>query len=133
MLCWGLASGLPGLTLSAVWLRGAGALLILAGLVLMLLAVYQMARHRTTVIPHRQPSALVATGVFRISRNPIYLGDALVLTGAILWWGVPIALPVIPAFVWLITRRFIEPEEARLRAGFGEDFAKWAESTRRWL
>ena len=88
---------------------------------------------RTTVIPRRNPAALVTGGVFRLTRNPIYLGDAALLTGAILWWDAPAALPLVPAFVWLITRRFIRDEEARLRAAFGADFDRWAARVRRWL
>ena len=130
---WGISGVLPGLAVDAAWLRWLGAMLVGAGLGLMMLAVLQMAKHRTTVIPHRQPTALVSTGVFRISRNPIYLGDALILTGTILWWGAVAALPLVVGFIWLISLRFISPEEARLRAGFGEDFADWSERTRRWL
>lgn len=110
-----------------------GPVLIGAGLVLMGEAVGQMVRRRTTVIPKSQPAALVTGGVFRICRNPIYLGDAMVLAGLILHWGVPLALPVLPLFIWVITRRFILEEEALLRAGFGAEFATWAAKTGRWL
>ncbi len=132
-LGWAIGHWFPGLTAESGWLRVTGRTLIGTGLVLMLLAVIQMRRARTTIIPHRQPAALVTKGVFRFSRNPIYLGDALILTGAILWWGAVLALPLIPVFLWLITQRFIRPEEKRLRAGFGGDFADWCDSTRRWL
>ena len=114
-------------------LAATGPVLIGAGLILMLLAVAQMLRQRTTVIPRSQPARLVTGGVFRLCRNPIYLGDALVLAGVILWWDVPLALPVLPLFVLVITRRFILDEEARLRAGFGAGFEEWAAETGRWL
>lgn len=110
-----------------------GGALVLLGLALMLAAAVQMARHRTTIIPHRQPSALVTGGVFALTRNPIYLGDAMVLLGALLWWHALLALPLLPAFVWLITHRFILPEEARLRSGFGAAFETWAARTPRWI
>lgn len=113
--------------------QAVGAALLLGGLALMLAAAVQMALHRTTIIPHRQPSALVTRGVFALTRNPIYLGDAAVLLGAILWWRALLALPLLPAFVWIITRRFILPEEARLRRGFGPTFETWAARTPRWL
>jgi protein-S-isoprenylcysteine O-methyltransferase Ste14 len=114
---------------------GAPAGLALAGLgaALMLAAVVQMTLARTTVIPRRDPAALVTGGVFAISRNPIYLGDALILAGAILWWDALVALPLLPAFVMLIERRFIRDEEARLRAGFGAAFDAWAARTGRWI
>lgn len=111
----------------------AGAVLAGLGLALMAVAVVQMTLARTTVIPRRNPSRLVTAGVFAISRNPIYLGDALILAGAILWWDAWVAVPLLAAFVVLIDRRFIRDEEARLRAAFGSDFDLWAARTGRWV
>ncbi len=96
-------------------------------------ALRAFARARTTVIPHRMPQALITSGVFRLSRNPIYLADAGFLTAAILWWDVPQALPLVPLFMVLIRNRFIRGEEARLRAVFGDAFDDWAARVRRWL
>lgn len=117
--------GTPGL-----WI---GKALLLAGILLMAAAIFTMARHRTTVIPRRDPSALVTTGVFAWSRNPIYLADALILTAAILWLDAVLALPLIVSFVWLIQSRFIRDEEARLTLAFGPEFDLWAARTRRWI
>ena len=122
--------------LSRLWawpLPGIGLALIGLGLALMLAAVAQMLASRTTFIPRRNPSALVTTGVFRISRNPIYLADAVILTGAILYWGALIALPVTPAFMSLIMQRYIKDEENRLQAGFGAEYSTWAARVGRWL
>lgn len=116
----GLGDGL------AVVLAGVGAALFVA-------AIWEMGRARTTVIPHREASALVTSGVFRLSRNPIYLGDVAFLLAAILWLDVPLALPLVWVFVRVITVRFIEGEEARLRAGFGAAFDDWAARVRRWI
>jgi protein-S-isoprenylcysteine O-methyltransferase Ste14 len=110
-----------------------GGLLVGAGLVLMLLAVAEMRRRKTTVIPHKEADALVTTGVFARSRNPIYLGDALVLAGLALRWDAPIALMLVPLFMATLTQRFIIPEENRLRRKFHADFARYCEKTRRWL
>jgi protein-S-isoprenylcysteine O-methyltransferase Ste14 len=110
-----------------------GPVLVVAGLVLMGAAILQMARHRTTVIPRRDPSALVTDGVFSLSRNPIYLGDAMILLGAILWRDAVLALPLVVSFVWLIQTRFIRDEEARLTLAFGPEFDLWAARTRRWI
>ena len=96
-------------------------------------AVRTMLRARTTVIPHRIPQALVTSGVFRLSRNPIYLGDVSFLLAAILWWDVPLALPLVPVFMLLIRERFIRAEEQRLRDGFGAAFDDWAARVRRWI
>ncbi|WP_245875325.1 methyltransferase family protein [Tabrizicola aquatica] len=107
--------------------------LVALGAALMLAAVFQMARARTTVIPRRNPSSLVTGGVFGWSRNPIYLADALILLGAILWLDAVLALPLVASFVWLIQTRFIRDEEARLTLAFGPEFDLWAARTRRWL
>jgi protein-S-isoprenylcysteine O-methyltransferase Ste14 len=76
---------------------------------------------------------LVTTGIFSRSRNPIYLGDALVLAGLALRWEAPIALVLVPLFMGTITQRFIVPEENRLRVKFRADFARYCQKTRRWL
>jgi len=110
-----------------------GPVLIAAGVVLMLGSVVQMVVRHTTFIPKSAPSTLVTTGFFRLCRNPIYLGDALVLFGLILWWDVPLGLLVLAGFIRVITTRFILAEEAVLRAAFGTEFTAWAEKTGRWL
>jgi protein-S-isoprenylcysteine O-methyltransferase Ste14 len=111
-----------------------GAVLIGAGLLLMGLAVFEMRRHRTTVIPHMQASALVSAGVFGWTRNPIYLGDALVLAGLILrWQAYPVLIILVPVFMAVIAHRFIKPEETRLKDAFGDAFSMYCDRTRRWV
>ena len=110
-----------------------GWLAIGVGALLMAAAVWEMQRHRTTPIPHKVPTAIVTSGVFRLTRNPIYLGDAIVFLGLILLWQSWLALPLLPLFIWLITKRFILAEEARLTARFAAEFAQWASATRRWI
>ena len=131
-LVWGMDRAMPVSLFGAAgdWVGG---VLILAGLGLMALAVAQMRLARTTFIPRRDPRVLVTGGVFAFSRNPIYLGDVLVLTGAVLWWDVPLALPVVLGFMAIIQARFILGEEARLRAHFGPEFDEWAGRTPRWV
>lgn len=111
----------------------AGWLLVTAGLALMLAAGAQMLARRTTLDPHGSPSALVTGGVYRLSRNPIYLADAALLAGLALLWRAPLALVLVPVFAAVITRRFILPEEARLADRFPAGFAAFAARTRRWL
>ncbi len=113
--------------------RALGGGLIGAGLLLMVAAAAQMALHRTTVIPRRRPAALVTGGVFALSRNPIYLADAIVLAGLDLWWGASLALPLVPVFMAFIARRFIRAEEAWIGAAFGADYRAYCARTRRWL
>lgn len=110
-----------------------GGLLIGGGLVLAALALWEMRRMQTTPIPHREADRLVTTGIFRRTRNPIYLGDVLILAGLILRFDAVLALPLVPLFLWWIERRFVIPEEDRLRRRFRAEFARYAQATRRWL
>lgn len=110
-----------------------GQALVASGLGAMGLGAFELVRHKTTFIPRRKPSHFVRQGIFRLSRNPIYLGDALVLTGAILWWDVLPALVLVPAFMGLITQRFILGEEAGLVEAFGRSAEAWFSKVRRWL
>ncbi len=128
---WALAQVSP--TLFGAVGHALGPALVALGLGVMLMAVWQMVRHRTTVIPRRNPSSLVTTGVFGWSRNPIYLADALVLAGAILWLDAVLALPLLVLFLWVILTRFIRDEEAHLTLAFGPEFDLWAARTRRWI
>ena len=113
--------------------RMAGAVLAVIGFGLIGLAAGQMIARKTTFIPRNDPSALVTTGLFRLTRNPIYLGDAMVLAAAILWWDVPVGVPVLLGFMMLIQHRFILDEEARLRSVFGAAFDAWAARVPRWI
>jgi protein-S-isoprenylcysteine O-methyltransferase Ste14 len=108
-------------------------MLVGGGLVLTGLAVLEMRRHRTTIVPHRDADQLVQTGIFRRSRNPIYLADVMILTGLILWWDAVPSLVLVPVFFWVLETRFVIPEEDRLRRRFRADFARYAQKTRRWL
>lgn len=115
-------------------LQIAGGVLVLAALALMVGAAAQMVIARTTVIPRRDPSRLLTGGLFALSRNPIYLADAALLTGLCLYWGAPWAVPVlVPAFITLINRRFIQQEEERLAAIYGPAFDRYESQTRRWI
>ena len=101
--------------------------------VLMALAVIEMRRHRTTVIPHREADHLVTTGVFKWTLNPIYLGDTLVLLGFILHWDAVLSLAILPIFITAIDYEFTAPEEDRLRRKFRSDFERYTRGTRRWI
>jgi protein-S-isoprenylcysteine O-methyltransferase Ste14 len=131
-LAWAQASLLPfgGF---GTWGGPAGATLIALGLFIAAAAFLEFRRHRTTVIPHKEASALVTSGIYRLSRNPIYLADALILAGLSLRWDALSGLLLVPAFMALIAARFIGPEETRLRAAFGPVFEAWTARTRRWL
>lgn len=122
-----------GLSLDFPVIQLLAGLMIGAGLVLFVLAVLEFRKHKTTIIPHQTPNSLIQTGVFARSRNPIYLGDALILGGLILRFDAVLSLILLPIFVWLIEKRFIIPEENRMRREFRAQFAQYEQKVRRWL
>jgi len=122
-----------GLSFGGAWADFLGGLLVGAGVLLALLAVYEMRRQRTTVVPHREAQVLVSTGIFSRTRNPIYLGDLLILAGFILSWDAVLSLPLLPILLWVLEKRFVIPEEDRLRRKYRAEFARFCEKTRRWL
>lgn len=128
---WVLGEGGPQIE-GRVW-DALGVCLIVLGLALMLWSVVWMVRARTTPIPHRMPSALVTGGPFLFSRNPIYLGDMMILAGAVAWSGAVLGLLLLPLLLVILTRRFIIPEEKRLTRAFGPAYESWARRVRRWL
>ena len=76
---------------------------------------------------------MVTDGIYRYSRNPMYLGMALLLAAWALWLGNAAALLGIVLFVALINRYQIRPEERILAAKFGDDYRNYCRRTRRWL
>jgi protein-S-isoprenylcysteine O-methyltransferase Ste14 len=127
----GIAGWFVPLYLPHAWFIGSACVVV--ALLLVTIAILQMAWARTSVIPGRVPTRMVTTGIFRLSRNPIYLADALLLAGLYLFWGALVALPLVAVFMWVITQRFIRPEEALLRQKFGAEFVAYRNRTRRWL
>ena len=133
-LAWLQAAHLPyGLGFPGPVFDLAGGLLVGGGLVLIVLAAWQFRRAKTTIIPGEVPARLVTDGIFSKSRNPIYLGDLLILAGLIVRWDAVLSLPLIPIFLWVIERRFVIPEENRMRREFRMEFARYCQATRRWI
>ncbi len=134
VVAWGVARWDPlGLTFGGAWADLVAGLLIGGGLLMILVAVAQMRQARTAVLPHREATTLVTNGIFGRSRNPIYLGMALILLGWVLRLDQPLALPLLPLFMWIIERRFIDSEEAALARRFPAAWSRYAQATRRWL
>lgn len=127
-LGWGLARVFPVPALP----HWPGPPLAAAGLALIGWSAWWFRAKRTTIEPHREPSALIVEGPFRVNRNPIYTGMALVLAGWAFWLGAASALLAAAAFVWLIDRRFVPGEEAALRRHFGPSADRYLSATRRW-
>ena len=131
---WWQARLLPlGLSLEGAVTDALSGLLIGAGVILIVAAALAFRRARTTIIPHQTPANLITSGIFARTRNPIYLADALILTGFILRFDAVASLVLVPIFVWWIERRFIIPEENRMRRTFRADFAAYERKVRRWV
>ncbi|HTD91301.1 MAG TPA: isoprenylcysteine carboxylmethyltransferase family protein [Burkholderiales bacterium] len=109
--------------------------LLIAGVTIMLAAAASLIAAKTTLNPLRplRASSLITTGMFRISRNPIYLGDLLILTALAVWLGNVINVVVLGVFVWTINRFQIASEERALTKLFGERYVAYCSKVRRWL
>ena len=103
------------------------------GLGLDVAAMLAMRARRANILPHRSATALVTTGVFAWSRNPIYLGNTLLLAGAALAFGNPWFLPAALLAAVAVTRLAIEREEAHLAALFGTEWDAYRRRTARWF
>jgi protein-S-isoprenylcysteine O-methyltransferase Ste14 len=111
----------------------AGAVGLAFGLALNFGGVIEVARHKTTIVPHHHVAALVTTGVYRFSRNPMYTGLAVAVGGASLligsWW--PVIL--LPGALLAVRRFGIDPEERYMRQRFGSIYDDYRSRVPRWL
>jgi protein-S-isoprenylcysteine O-methyltransferase Ste14 len=124
---WHVPSGVNGVSVG---------LLVLVGLCFDLAGLLAFRASRTTVNPMRpeRASSLVTRGVYRITRNPMYVGMAFLL----LAWGVylahwPALLLGPPAYVLYLNRFQIAPEERALLHLFGDEYRSYTDTVRRWL
>jgi len=113
---WGLARLWAPLGDVLLW-PGRG--LVAVGIALIVWSALAFRRAQTTIVPHQPPSALVEAGPYRFSRNPIYLADLVILAGAALILGAPLALILLVPFREVVLRLFILPEEAVLERALG--------------
>jgi protein-S-isoprenylcysteine O-methyltransferase Ste14 len=110
-----------------------GAIPLALGVALNLVADSAFKRHATTVKPFEEPSALVVSGAFRLSRNPMYLGFVLMLGGLAVLLGSLTPYAVVAAFAVAMDRIFIRLEEQTLQARFGADWLAYRARVRRWI
>lgn len=110
-----------------------GLILILAGLGLAIAGRLTFARAGTEIYTFREPGRLVTGGVFRISRNPMYLGMLLLLAGVAVLLGSLAPFMVAVFFAIVADRWYIRYEEAAMDAKFGAEYRAYRQRTRRWL
>ena len=128
-----LATLLPGLTIDVpIWLP---VLVGLIGILFLLPAVVSFANQKTTVDPRTPEAAttLVTSGIYRITRNPMYVGMLMLLLALAAWLAAASSLLPALAFFLSIDRGQIRREEESLRQNFGVAFETYANQVPRWL
>lgn len=135
LLVWLLAYLLPSLAFDWPGQLALSLLLASAGMSVAGAGVLAFHQASTTINPTRPhaTSSIVSNGVYRFTRNPMYLGMLLCLAGWALFLGNPLSLLGLPLFVAYLNRMQIGPEERALAAKFGEPFEQYCTRVRRWL
>ena len=132
---WGLARAFPDVQIPYGLRVPAAALLAMAGVALAASGIVTFRRARTTINPHKpgDATALVCSGPYRFTRNPMYAGMLLVLLAWAAFLASPLALLGPAAFVLYINRFQIGPEERALQWLFGREYLAYKSRVRRWL
>lgn len=114
-----------------LWIAGLG--LIVLGSVILAICLWQFVKSGQNPEPWKPTPELIVTGLYRYSRNPMYLGMALLQLGI----GALIAngwvMLSTPAAMWLVYKIAIAPEEVYLRGLFGDDYLQYTQQVGRWL
>lgn len=132
---WAISQLGPTLSIASSWRLAAVAALVALGITCDLLGLLAFRRSRTTINPMKpgKASALVTAGIYKLTRNPMYLGLVLLLCAwafylAAIW---PFLGPVL--FIAYINRFQIGPEERIMGAKFRGDYADYVSRVRRWI
>ena len=135
VIMWLTAKKVPALELALPQRKGLFLGLLAAGVCVSVLGVASFRRARTTVNPLKpeKSSCLVVSGIYRHTRNPMYLGLLLLLLGWAVFLANIVAFIFLPAFIVYLNRFQIRPEEKALALVFGQDFAAYRSKVRRWL
>jgi protein-S-isoprenylcysteine O-methyltransferase Ste14 len=135
LLMWLVSRAVPAAELALHARRVLAACVAVAGVAIALAGVVAFRRVRTTVNPlhPEKASTLVTSGIYRLTRNPMYLGMLLVLLAWALILSNAVAASVVPAFVLYMNRFQIMAEETALSAAFGQEFVEYKSRVRRWL
>ncbi|HTE39818.1 MAG TPA: isoprenylcysteine carboxylmethyltransferase family protein [Steroidobacteraceae bacterium] len=135
LLMWGIARATPGIAIDLSIRIFAACALVLLGGVFCVSGIISFRVAKTTVNPLKPETAtsLVSSGVFRISRNPMYVGFAFFLLAWAAFLAAPWALFGVLGFVLYMIYFQIAPEEQALAALFGPEYAAYQAKVRRWL
>ena len=110
-----------------------GIIPLVGGVILNIVADNTFQRVNTTVKPFEESTALVTSGIYQVSRNPMYLGFVLILTGIATLLGSLTPFGVIPVFIILMEKNFIRFEEQGLAQKFGPRWVAYRRQVRRWV
>ena len=134
-LMWFAASELPAFDVDIPGDEVFTVLLATLGILLAAVAIFQFRGAGTTVNPMRpdESAALVTSGIYRLSRNPMYVADVLLLAAWAVWLANLAAIVPIVLFIAYMNRFQIVPEERALQARHGEAYAAYRRVVRRWL
>ena len=124
---------LPGETVVRYPLSLTGAIPLLAGAILNLMADRAFKNHKTTVKPFEESTALITTGAYRICRHPMYLGMVLMLLGLAVLLGSLLPFMAIPIFAIFMQLHFVRVEEQMLEKRFGKSWLAYKRRVRRWI
>ena len=112
-----------------------GGLILLLGVATAMLATLLFKKDKTTVNPMNpeETTTLVTTGIFSITRNPMYLGLFFVISSTILFFGSWFGIIILMFFVWYINKFQIIPEEEAMEKLFGNKYDEYKQNVRRWI
>ena len=112
-----------------------GGLILLLGVATAMLATLLFKKDKTTVNPMNpeETTTLVTTGIFSITRNPMYLGLFLSISSTILFFGSWFGIIILMFFVWYINKFQIIPEEEAMEKLFGNKYDEYRQNVRRWI
>ncbi|GAB3779377.1 isoprenylcysteine carboxylmethyltransferase family protein [Spirosoma horti] len=110
-----------------------GLVLLISGVITLLLAFQGMIQHKTTIHPNGATTAIVSNGLYRYTRNPMYLSLTLIYVGVSVatnaWWGLLLLIPLL----FVVQKGIVEREEQYLAQKFGEEYLSYKAQVRRWL
>ena len=134
-LIWWMASYLPKIEIEFIPKVVTVSLLLAIGAFFDLYGLLTFRRAKTTVNPMKPhtSSALVNTGVYKITRNPMYLGLVFILSGWCIYLNCPAAIIGVAGFIFYIHTFQILPEERILINLFGKEYMEYQSRVRRWL
>ena len=134
-LMWLVSRAMPALSFVFLGRKSLALSFAITGAMIIIVGVASFRRAKTTINPMKpeSSSSLVVSGIYKFSRNPMYLGFLLVLVGWAVFLLNALAFIFLPVFICYMNRFQIEPEEKALAGKFGQEFVDYKSRVRRWL